>query len=192
MIAWIFDLIFTLHGWKLNPNRPEGIDRCVMIAAPHTSNWDLIYAIAAFRRMKIPLRFTIKKEWIRFPFKRLILSMGGIGIDRRPKNPGEQRLSMVDAMANLFTTNDQISVMVTPEGTRKLSTTWKTGFYVVARNAGVPIGLGYLDYAKKEAGVGGMIFPGEDMEGDMRKIMAFYKDISPKYPEKFLVDTNYI
>jgi 1-acyl-sn-glycerol-3-phosphate acyltransferase len=192
MLNWIFVVIFKLMGWKLNPNIPQGVNRCVMIAAPHTSNWDIIFARAAFSLMGIPLRFTIKKEWMRFPFNLLVGPMGGIPIDRSPKNPGEDRKSMVEAMADLFTQHQRIAVMVTPEGTRGRRTEWKTGFYHVAKLAGVPIGLGYLDYAKKEAGVGLMIYPGENMEEDMRQIMQFYKDIPAKHQEKFSVDERYI
>ena len=117
--------------------------------------------------------------------------MGGIGIDRSPRKPGEERLSMTEAMADLFKKHQRLAVMVTPEGSRSLRTEWKTGFYYVAKMADVPIALGYLDYAKKEAGVGMMVHPSDDMESDLRKIMAFYRDIGPKYPEKFSVDLRY-
>jgi 1-acyl-sn-glycerol-3-phosphate acyltransferase len=79
-------------------------------------------------------------------------------------------------------------VLVTPEGTRSLSTKWKSGFYYVALNAGVPITLGYLDYANKVAGVGKAVYPTGDYNKDMREIMDFYKDIKGRYPEKFSVD----
>lgn len=162
-----------------------------MIASPHTSNWDLLYSLAAFKMMDLPLRFTIKKEWMFFPFNHILGFFGAIPIDRSPKVPGQARLSMVEAMANLFEGKDKICVMVTPEGTRSFRDEWKTGFYFVAKQANVPIALGYLDYAKKEAGVGPLVFPSEDMAGDLRKIMAFYVSIGPKHPEKFSVDKRY-
>jgi len=181
-------LIFKIAGWSVNWKLPEGVHRCVMIAAPHTSNWDFFYARLAFYQLQIPLRFTVKKEWLRFPVGGLMRAMGAIGIDRTPKNPGDERPSMTEAMAQLFTDNDRLVVMVTPEGTRKLRTEWKTGFYYVAVKAGVPVGLGYLDYQKKEAGVGKMVYPSGDRDKDLREIMDFYRPIVGKHPEKFSVD----
>lgn len=129
---------------------------------------------------------------MRFPFNLIVGPMGGIPIDRSPKVSGQQRKSMVEAMADLFLQYDRIAVMVTPEGTRGKRTEWKTGFYHVAKMAGVPIALGYLDYANKVAGVDKLIYPGDDMDADMREIMLFYKDIAPKHPEKFSIDTRYL
>jgi len=189
MIAKLF---LKLIGWRVQENMPEGIERCVMIASPHTSNWDFPIAKAAFILMGIPLKFTIKQSWFKFPFNLIFGPMGGIPINRTPKKPGEERPSTVEAMASLFEEYDKLAVMVTPEGTRSLRTEWKTGFYHVAKLAGVPIGLGFLDYKEKLAGVGKVIYPSDDMEKDLREIMAFYQTITGKHPEKFSVDTRYI
>jgi 1-acyl-sn-glycerol-3-phosphate acyltransferase len=162
-----------------------------MIASPHTSNWDIYYARLAFYLMDIPVRFTIKQEWMRPPFGALLRRFGAIGIDRSPRKPGEERPSATEAMARLFETHEELAMMVTPEGTRKLRTEWKSGFYYVAKMAGVPIGLGYLDYANKVAGVGGMVWPSDDQDADFRKIMAFYAPIVGKHPEQFSIDLRY-
>ncbi|MDX2002921.1 MAG: 1-acyl-sn-glycerol-3-phosphate acyltransferase [Chitinophagales bacterium] len=188
----LFIWIFKLKGWKLATPLPPGTDRCVMIASPHTSNWDLIFTIACFELMRIPLKFTIKHEWLKWPFKRMMEGWGAIGIDRSPKQPGQPRPSMVEVMTDLFKDRDRIALVVTPEGTRSLRTSWKTGFYHVAVNANVPIALGYLDYKKKEAGVGKVIYPSGDMAKDMKEIMEFYVNIAPKFPEKFSVDVDYL
>lgn len=190
MIRYIFYLIYKLKGWKMDKNVPAEAQRCVMIAAPHTSNWDMIIAAGAFHEMNIPLRFTIKKEWFRFPFNYVFGPLGGIPIDRSPKKPGDARKSTVEAMADIFSTQNNIAVMVAVEGTRSLRTEWKTGFWFTAKQANVPICLGYLDYDKKVAGVGPVIYP-SDLEADMRKIMAFYKNIGPCHPEKFALDKRY-
>ncbi|HWB62664.1 MAG TPA: 1-acyl-sn-glycerol-3-phosphate acyltransferase [Chitinophagales bacterium] len=183
--------IFWLFGWKLDARLKADFRRCVMIAAPHTSNWDFIFARAAFSLLGIPVRFTVKHEWLRFPFKGAMLAMGAIGIDRSPKKPGEPRPSMTDAMIDLFKNNKELVVLVTPEGTRSLRTKWKTGFYHVAVGAGVPVALGYLDFKNKVAGVGKIVYPSGDMQKDMHEIMEFYKDIPPKHPEKFSIDQDF-
>lgn len=187
----ISKLIFFIFGWTLDDKLKADFTRCVMIASPHTSNWDLVFARAAFYLMEIPIRFTVKDSWTKFPLNLFMNPMGAIGIDRSPRKPGEERLSMTEAMVDLFEKNKKLVVMVTPEGTRSLRTKWKTGFYHVAAGAKVPIALGYLDYKNKVAGVGKIIYPSGDMQKDMREIMAFYKDIPPKFPEKFSIDMDY-
>lgn len=190
ILKYIFYLLYKLKGWKKDNNVPVESEKCVMVAAPHTSNWDIIFTAAAFHELKIPLKFTIKKEWFRFPFNYLFEPLGGIPIDRSPKKAGDKRLSMVEAMADIFKTRTSIAVTVTPEGTRARRTQWKTGFWHTAKLAGVPICLGYLDYEKKIAGVGPVIWP-NNLEEDMRTIMAFYKTIPPAHPELFALDERY-
>jgi len=184
-------IIFFLSGWSLNNNMPPDIKQCVMIAAPHTSNWDFLYTRLAFLLMNIPVKITTKNSYMRFPVGPFARALGCIGIDRRPKKEGEKRPSMVQVMADLFKEYDDLVMLVTPEGTRALRTKWKTGFYHVAVLANVPVALGYLDYQKKEAGVGKMVYPSGDMNKDMQDIMAFYKKIVPHTPKKFSIDLDY-
>jgi 1-acyl-sn-glycerol-3-phosphate acyltransferase len=183
--------ILTLGGWTVNNHMPPDIKQCVMIAAPHTSNWDFFYTRLAFLQMDIPVKMTIKRSYMRFPYGPFARALGCIGIHRRPNNEGEQRPSMVQVMADLFKEHDNLVMLVTPEGTRSLCTKWKTGFYHVAVLANVPVALGYLDYKKKEAGVGKMVYPSGDMKKDMQEIMAFYKNIVPHTPELFSIDLDY-
>ena len=192
MVKLLARMIFYLYGWTLDDELKADFTRCVMIAAPHTSNWDLAFARSAFALMGIPIRFTVKDSWTKFPQKLFMNPLGAIGIDRSPRKPGEERLSMTEAMIDLFKNRKELVVMVTPEGTRKLRTKWKTGFYHVAVGAKVPIALGYLDYKNKVAGVGKMIYPSGDINKDMREITAFYKDIPPKFPKLFSVDEAYL
>jgi len=195
MLGFIFKIwgksIIFFSGWKvvwkgLGP-LPE---KCVVVAAPHTSNFDFVIARAAFEVLGMPVRFTIKREWMGFPLGWLLRSLGAIAIDREPKKESG-RISNVEAMAALFSANEKLAILVTPEGTRSLRTEWKTGFYYVAKTAGVPLVLGYLDYKKKEAGIGKILFPGDDMEADLREIMAFYAGVSARFPEKFSIDLRY-
>lgn len=195
MKKWIFRIwgkaILFLFGWKVDLANRNEAQRCVMVAAPHTSNWDFVFARAAFEILEIPVRFTIKREWTKGLLGKLLISLGAIGIDRRGKDARDQPISYVDAMARLFEQEQRLAILVTPEGTRKRNENWKSGFYYVAKQAGVPIALGYLDYKTKTAGVGAVIWPSDDMEADMRKIMAFYQKPRPKFPENFSIDTRY-
>lgn len=184
--------LFNKQGWTFVGEELVVHRRCVVIAAPHTTNWDLVYTIAAFDLLKLPLRFTIKDTWMKFPFNLFLEPVGGLAIDRRPRQETGERPSMVEAMIELFKTHPgELALAVTPEGTRSLSKTWKSGFYHVALGANVPILLGYLDYDKREAGIGKVIHPSGDFEADMREITDFYRNIIPKYPAKFSLDERF-
>ena len=180
-----------LMGWKIDNHWDLNINQCVMIAAPHTSNWDALYARLALKALGVNVRITIKDSYMKFPLGPFVRAMGGIGINRRPKKEGEARPSMVDLMSDLFKTHEKLVMLVTPEATRAKQEKWKTGFYHVAINAGVPIALAYMDYDKKTTGIGKIIYPTGDYEKDMAEIMAFYAQINPKFPELFSVDTRY-
>jgi 1-acyl-sn-glycerol-3-phosphate acyltransferase len=191
MVKAFFRLLFRLKGWSLQVPDVAACSRCVMIAAPHTSNWDLILTLPAFDQMGIPLKFTIKKEWVRFPYDRFFRNIGAVPIDRAPKQ-GKKKGSKVEEMAKLFDEYEEIAMLVTPEGTRSPNPNWKTGFYHVAVKAQVPIALGYLDYEKKVAGVGDIFMPSGNVEADLARIMAFYKTKAPCHPEKFAVDEELV
>ncbi|MFW2160516.1 1-acyl-sn-glycerol-3-phosphate acyltransferase [Acinetobacter beijerinckii] len=182
----------NLMGWELDNHWDLNVDQCVMIAAPHTSNWDALYARLALKALGVNVRLTIKDSYMKFPFGPFVRAMGGIGIDRRVKKEGQERPSMVQLMSDLFKTHPKLVMLVTPEGTRAKQEQWKTGFYHVATTAGVPIALAYMDYAKKKTGVGKIIYPTGDYEKDMGEIMDFYAQIHAKFPEKFSVDQRYI
>ena len=114
--------------------------------------------------------------------------LGGVPIDT---TNGKKKINMVEIMADFFKKNKDFIMTITPEGTRSLRKEWKSGFYQVAKLANVPICLGYVDFKTKTAGVGGVVFPKEDMKEDMKKIMDFYKTKTPKFPEKFSIDLRY-
>lgn len=180
-----------LMGWETDDQWPENLSQCVMIAAPHTSNWDALYARLALKVLGVNVRITIKDSYMKFPLGPFVRAMGGIGIDRRPKQAGEPRPSMVQVMTDLFKHHPELVMLVTPEGTRARQEQWKTGFYYVAVNAGVPIALAYMDYEQKKAGVGKIIHPTGNFEEDMAEIMDFYAGIQAKYPQDFSVDQRY-
>ncbi len=185
MLILLSRLILGVTGWKVVGKYPEGVHKFVIVAAPHTSNWDFVYARSALYILGIPVRFTIKKEIMKFPLGPLLRALGAIPIDRSPKM--NKKASMVHAMIDLFKEKDKFCVMVTPEGTRSRARRWRTGFYHVAMGANVPLLLCFLDYKKKHVGVGPLFHPTGNMEEDIEKIKIFYRGITAKYPEKGVV-----
>ena len=185
----MYKFILRLFGWKINPEIPKEYDRCVLIGAPHPSNWDFLFSVLSFKALKIPYKFTIKKQWFRFPFNLIIKPIGGLPIDT--KGNSQKGISNVDTMASFFSLKEKFVMAITPEGTRSLKKEWKSGFYHVAKKANVPICLAYLDYKNKIAGVGKVIFPTDNMAADMKMIMDFYKEIVAKFPHNFSTDLRY-
>ena len=169
---------------------PAGLKRAIVLAAPHTSNWDFIYAMAALCICRVKVRYTIKKEWMRFPFSLVMKPLGGIGIDRGTANKLNHKASQSEAMISLFDRNEELVLVITPEGTRSRREKWRMGFHHLALTTEVPICLGFVDYKLKEAGIRKIIYP-QNMETGMKEIMDFYKTIHPKFPEKFSVDKRY-
>jgi 1-acyl-sn-glycerol-3-phosphate acyltransferase len=179
MLVLFSRLMLRLMGWKINSVIPPGTKKCIIAVAPHTSYWDFVIGRLAYWVLGVKASFLIKKEAFRFPFKRLLLHMGGLSVDRGRSS------KMVDQVVEKFKNSESLFVVITPEGTRKPVRQWKKGFYYIANQAQVPIALGYLDYAKKEGGVGKVIFPNGDMDNQMKEIREFYRGITPKYPERF-------
>lgn len=172
---------FKVSGWKLaapveiiNQARPS-----VMIAAPHTSNWDFVYAIFGFWLMGIDLKYFIKDFYTRSLLGWFFKWTGAIGVDSSKRN------NLVEYSVNLLKTNPKMVILVPAEGTRQRVEKWRTGFYHIAIEADVPISLGYLDYKNKIAGVGMVFQPTGNFEADMKIIEDFYKNIIGKYPELY-------
>jgi 1-acyl-sn-glycerol-3-phosphate acyltransferase len=182
MLKLFARLMLKLMGWKIKGVIPPGTKKCVIAVAPHTSYWDFVIGRLAYWVMGIKASFLIKKEVFKFPFKRLLLHMGGIPVDRGRSS------KMVDQVSERFRKSESLYIVITPEGTRKPVKQWKKGFYYIAYKAGVPIALGYLDYAKKEGGVGKVIIPDGDIEKQMQEIKDFYKGMTPKHPERFRIE----
>ena len=195
MVFLVFEKLaeqsLKMLGWEIDNHWPLDLEQCVMIAAPHTSNWDALYARLALKALGVNVRLTIKDSYMKLPFGPFVRAMGGIGINREPKKPGEPYLSMVQVMTDLFKTHPKLVMIVTPEATRAKQEQWKTGFYHVALAAGVPIALAYMDYVQKKTGVGKIIYPTGNYEQDMAEIMGFYAKINAKFPEKFSIDMRY-
>ncbi len=185
-MKWISLFVFKLLGWKIKGVLPPEIKQCVIVAAPHTSNWDFIIGRLAYFIMGVPVRFLIKKEAFKSPYAGLLRRMGGIAVDRSRSN------NLVEEVASLFDKHKVLFVVITPEGTRKLVHQWRKGFYYIALKAHVPVALGYVDYKKKEGGFGPVFYPSGDYEADFDTIREFYKTKTARNPEKFNLSPQYI
>lgn len=175
----IFGFWFKLGGWKLTNAESEGAG--VAIAAPHTSNWDFLYALGAAILQDTKIYFSIKDSWCRLPvFGKVMMWLGAMPIDRSTKGRGQVELikSFVEKQKN-----HRVFFLFTPEGTRGQSNKWKTGFYHVAEGAGIPIFLSKVDYQKKEAGLFHSYTITGDKDEDIRVIQASYKSVHGKYPK---------
>lgn len=171
-------LYFWLIGWKVRNNMPPTLHKCVMVAAPHTSNWDFPIAMAALLIMRVKTNYLAKKELFKFPLGIIMRAFGGIPVDR------SRHTGMVEAMIDEFGRREKLVMLIPPEGTRSLVTEWKTGFYRVATGANVPIALAFVDYANKTVGVEKIFQPTGDYEKDLAEIKAFYRTVKGKHPEK--------
>ena len=171
--------ILKVLGWRIEGNFSPDVKKCVVVAAPHTSNWDFVLGRAALYVLGINVKYLIKKSFFVFPLNLFFKFTGGIAVDRSKHN------NLVDALADLFNHYKDLKIMITPEGTRTRVDKWKTGFYHVARKAGVPVVFGFLDYRHKIAGVGPTYYLTGNFNRDMAYIQQFYQDKNAKFPEKF-------
>lgn len=173
-LSW---LIFRLFGWELAGPLPEP-RRYVLIAAPHTSNWDFPVMLLAAFGLRAKAFWIGKNSLFRKPFGPLFTWLGGIPVDRSSAH------NVVNQASALFSEEDELILAIAPEGTRKKVSSWKTGFYYIAFRAEVPIAFGFIDYGRKRAGVGPLLMPTGDIEADMKVIRAFYSDIRGKYHDQ--------
>lgn len=178
---WLGVTILRLFGWKLDvvlPNQPK----MVVIAAPHTSNWDFVFGLAAILALQIRLHWFGKHTIFQEPFKGLLVKLGGIPIDRTAS------VGVVEQTTQQFQQKAQLLIGLAPEGTRSLAPKWKSGFYQIANAAQVPILVAYLDYRRKVIGLGPLVQPCGDYKADLALIQDFYRGIRPRHPENFAAE----
>jgi len=161
--------------WKSSGTLPN-IRKFVLIAAPHTSNWDLFYTILVAFDLKANIYWMGKDTIFKKPFGYLMRWLGGVPINRSKSN------NIVEQSIELFHQSDRLILTVPPSGTRSRVTYWRTGFYHIANGASVPIVMGFLDYRLRTGGIGPLVQPTGDITRDMKVISSFYADITGKYP----------
>lgn len=159
-------------GWEVEGTMPD-VPKCVALGVPHTSNWDGVLLLAMAAATGIQMSFMIKDDWLRGPMGPIMRRLGAIGIDRSKAN------NVVDAMIAELRERERLWLVIPPEGTRSRAEHWKSGFYHIARGAGVPIVPGYVDYRRKRVGCGAPIELTGEISADMDRIRAFYAAKAP-------------
>ncbi len=177
MVRALLLFLYRRHGWTALGTAPVE-RRFVMIAAPHTSNWDFPYYLGLTHTLGVRTHFMAKKSLFRWPFARFMREVGGVSVDRSASQ------DTVEQMIAEFARRDDFVLTIAPEGTRDHVKAWRTGFYRIAHGAGVPIVCGFMDYAKRTGGIGPIIHPTGDYEADMAPVFAFYRGVTGKHPER--------
>jgi len=177
MLRIIAKCLLLLGGWTAVGEKPA-VSKAVVIAAPHTSNWDGMWALIYKVSIGLEIHFFAKGSLFWFPLGTLLRGLGGIPLDRN--DPGSAVRQAVDAFEN----NDEFYFGLAPEGTRSLQSHWKTGFYRIAIEANVPVVLGFFDYRSKRIGIGPIVELTGDRDTDLATMQDFYGTITARWPEK--------
>lgn len=170
-------ILFTILGWKLEGDFSKDVKKYVIIAAPHTSWIDFPIAILARMSSGIMINFVGKSSLFKGPFGFFFRALGGTPVDRNKSN------NLVDAIIETFHQKEVFRLAFSPEGTRKKVTTWKTGFYYIAKGAKVPIVMATLDFENKKLKISEPYYITGDKNKDFAFFKDFYSDVKGKYPE---------
>ncbi|MCL1077133.1 acyltransferase [Parashewanella spongiae] len=169
---WLFHQL----GWSFKGTRPTA-KKYVMIAAPHTSNWDFVIGILARTALGEKIHFLGKHTLFIPPWGWLFRAIGGSPVDRRKNN------NLVDTAVTIFNQRDEYKLALAPEGTRKAVTHWKMGFYRIAHKANVPIVCIGFDFENKKIVFADAIQTTGNIERDMSMVYAFYQNIKGRHPK---------
>lgn len=161
--------------WKIVLAQPVPM-KCVVVFYPHTSNWEFPIGLLAKWATGIRFRYVAKDVLFRWPFGVIFRRSGGIPVNRRLST------GFIGQMRDEFARHDDFRLVIAPEGTRSRTPHWKSGFYHLARAAGVPVALGFIDYPRRQIGVGAYVDLSGDPASDMRLIAAFYADKRGRCP----------
>jgi 1-acyl-sn-glycerol-3-phosphate acyltransferase len=176
-LPWLGAALLRLAGWKVVLAQPVPM-RCVAIFYPHTSNWDTVVGLCAKFMFGIRFRYVGKDTLFRVPLiGPLLVRWGGVPVNRR------EPVGFIRQMQGEFARNAEFRLAIAPEGTRGRTPHWKSGFYRLARAAGVPLALAYADYPHREIGIGGYLDLTGDIAADMGRIRAFYAGKCGRRPQ---------
>ncbi len=174
-------IFFKLMGWKITGDFDESIKKCVVIVVPHTSWHDFYLGIFVRGILGFQINFVGKKELFQFPFGFYFRWMGGAPLDRTGG------LNKVDAIVNVFKNKEIFRLAISPEGTRKKVTKWKTGFYYISLQAKVPIIPIAFDYRKKEVTINEPFYPTGQIEADLKVLEKKFTNVIGKFPSQSFV-----
>ena len=176
MLQNIARLLLKLGGWTTVGGQLT-IPKAVVIAAPHTSNWDAYWAIVYIVATGNDFRLFAKQSLFWFPLGAVLRRFGCVPLDR------SKATSVVRQAIEMFEKNDRFHLALAPEGTRGRATGWKSGFYRIAKGANVPVMLGMMDYQSRRLGIGGRLDLSDDIEADRKALEDYYADIQGYHPE---------
>jgi 1-acyl-sn-glycerol-3-phosphate acyltransferase len=183
-LLWkLLGVVFRLKGWRVSGNAPA-VRKYVLIGAPHTSNWDFVFFAGTVQQLGIRPSFIGKHTLFHWPLRRFMYDMGGMPIDR--SKPGGYTRSVIRAFAQA----SEMALVIAPEGTRKSSGEWRSGFYHIAMGAGVPIVPAWVDHARKQGGIGAPIMPSGDYAADMAQLLAFFRKVMPDCPRWAVLEAS--
>ena len=165
------------RGWRIVYASPPA-PKCVITFYPHTSNWDFVIGILARAAIGLPCHFVAKDTLFRWPTGGILRRMGGIPVNRR------EHTGFIAQLAREFSSRERFFVAIAPEGTRSRTERWKSGFYHLALAARVPLALAYIDYPRREIGIGAYLDLTGDAERDLAAIRGFYSDKIGRWPGK--------
>lgn len=167
-----------LLGWKL-PRKVSDLQKGVMIGAPHTSNWDFMVMLMAVLIWRLDVSWVGKHTLFMGPLGPLMRWLGGVPIDRRSKQ------NFVQQMVAEFANREHLLLLIAPEGTRSPVEKWRTGFYFIAHEAGVPIIMSYVDYKDREVGIADIVMPTGNAEVEVQKMQDFYATKHGRHPDNY-------
>lgn len=176
----ISSIVVRCLGWKIEGKVPEHIPKVIMLGVPHTSNWDFFMMMCCAWQYGLNVKWLGKEGLFANRIMRFLSTMmGGIKVERGISEKAVEKIAFA-----LRAETKRICLAIAPEGSRHKRQGWRSGFYYIAKQAQIPIALGYLDYGKRRMGVGPIISDLTDLESTMATIRQFYKDITGKFPHK--------
>lgn len=168
--AFLGRLILRIARYRLVSGPPPGADVAVIVAAPHTSNWDFFLMLGMAWSAGISPRWLGKKELFVGPLGPLLRALGGISVDR------DDPSGVVESLVAEARGHHRLAIVVPAEGTRSRGDHWKSGFRRIAEDADIPYVLAYLDGPSRTGGFGPALRPTADVRADMDLIREFYAD----------------
>ena len=176
LTRWTGRIAMRLAGWRFEGELPD-VSRLVIVVAPHTSAWDFPVGVAARAALGLRIRYLGKHTLFRPPFGWIMRWLGGIPVVRHSRN------AIVDQVAERFRASDRLFLALSPEGTRRRVERWKTGFWYIARAAGVPILPIGLDFGTRSIRIGEPVEAGDDIDASMSSLRDWFHDVRGRRPE---------